>query len=132
MNRIEPLAEPQPMPRILIVDDDTAGCRTLQLHLQAQGHRAAVTHNLDEGLASALNEPPDLCPSSTTTAPQRPLTEMSLADVELAHGQRILDATGWHRGRACEILGVSRPRLRRLIRDYGLNSATGVESEQED
>lgn len=48
------------MPRTLIVDDGTAGCRTLQLHLQAQGHATTTAHSLDDGLAAALAETPDL------------------------------------------------------------------------
>ena len=42
----------------------------------------------------------------------------SLAEVEKAHVLRVLNEVNWHKGRACEILGVSRPRLRRIIRDY--------------
>ncbi|MEA3276238.1 MAG: sigma-54 dependent transcriptional regulator, partial [Pseudomonadota bacterium] len=48
------------MSRILIVDDDTAGCRALQLHLQAQGHEAATAHSVDEALAAAGAGPPEL------------------------------------------------------------------------
>ena len=48
------------------------------------------------------------------------VTELSLFDVEREHVAKVLASTGWHRGRACEILGVSRPRLRRLIKQYGL------------
>ncbi len=44
----------------------------------------------------------------------------SLGQIEARHVARVLDATGWHRGQACEILGVSRPRLRRLIKQYAL------------
>lgn len=40
--------------------------------------------------------------------------------------ERVLDAAGWHKGHACEILGVSRPRLRRLIRDHGLEEPGGM------
>ncbi|MFQ5534430.1 MAG: sigma-54-dependent transcriptional regulator [Sphingomonadales bacterium] len=46
---------------------------------------------------------------------------MSLKDVERDHLQRVLDSTGWHRGRTCEILGISRPRLDRRIKEYGLS-----------
>ena len=45
---------------------------------------------------------------------------LTLADVERRHIEQVLNATGWNRGMACEILGVSRPTLRRKIRDYGL------------
>lgn len=58
-------------------------------------------------------------------ASPRPITDLSLSDIEREHVARILSATGWHRSRACEILGVSRPRLRRLIRVYGLTPPEG-------
>jgi len=48
--------------------------------------------------------------------------ERSLAEVEHEHVLLILESTGWHKGKACEILGVSRPRLRRLIAQYELSS----------
>ena len=53
----------------------------------------------------------------------------SLAEVERSHLVKVLQATGWHRGQACEILGISRPRLRRMIRDYQLIPPTGHEPE---
>ncbi|WP_457676916.1 sigma-54-dependent transcriptional regulator [Thiolapillus sp.] len=56
----------------------------------------------------------------------KPLTDRSLEDVEREHVKRILEATGWHRGRACEILGVSRPRLRRMINQYDLVPPQGM------
>ncbi len=46
----------------------------------------------------------------------------SLAEVEKKHLQRVLNATAGHKGEACEILGISRPRLRRMMREYGLGS----------
>lgn len=42
----------------------------------------------------------------------------SLAEVEKEHILHVLNKVNWHKGRACEILGISRPRLRRMIRDY--------------
>ncbi|MDP6708392.1 MAG: sigma-54 dependent transcriptional regulator [Alphaproteobacteria bacterium] len=44
----------------------------------------------------------------------------SLKDVERHHIERVLASTSWHKGRACQILGISRPRLERRIREYGL------------
>ena len=44
----------------------------------------------------------------------------SLDDVERDQVVRVLAATDNHKGRAADILGVSRPRLRRLIEKYGL------------
>jgi DNA-binding NtrC family response regulator len=44
----------------------------------------------------------------------------TLDAVEAAHVARVLRATGGNRTRAAEILGVSRPRLRRLIEKFGV------------
>jgi DNA-binding NtrC family response regulator len=44
----------------------------------------------------------------------------SLDDAEREQVTRVLAATNNHKGRAAQILGVSRPRLRRLMEKYGL------------
>lgn len=46
--------------KILIVDDDEASCRTLQLHMQNQGYRVTVAHSVDEGLKKASSLKPNL------------------------------------------------------------------------
>mgnify|MGYP001818292699 CR=1 FL=1 len=56
----------------------------------------------------------------------KPIEQWSLEEMEEAHVLRVLDATGWHKGQACEILGVSRPRLRRMINQYGLIAPSGA------
>ncbi|MCU7935316.1 MAG: sigma-54 dependent transcriptional regulator [Candidatus Thiodiazotropha sp. (ex Dulcina madagascariensis)] len=61
----------------------------------------------------------------------KPLTELSLEDIERVHVKRVLEATGWHKGQACSILGVSRPRLRRLIRQYELIPHHDIDSDSE-
>ena len=48
------------MSRILVVDDDQASARTLELHLGAEGHEAAVAHDAEQGLAVACDWHPDL------------------------------------------------------------------------
>ncbi|WP_432471337.1 sigma-54-dependent transcriptional regulator [Amphritea sp. HPY] len=45
---------------------------------------------------------------------------LSLQDMERYHVEQVLERTSWHRGKACEILGVSRPRLQRMIANYEL------------
>jgi DNA-binding NtrC family response regulator len=52
----------------------------------------------------------------------------TLADVERAHVYRILQATGGHKSRSAEILGISRPRLDRLIQKFELE---GLEEDSE-
>ncbi len=44
----------------------------------------------------------------------------TLDETEKAHVVRVLAATGGHKARAAEILGISRPRLNRLIEKYRL------------
>ena len=51
---------------------------------------------------------------------------VSLAEMERRHVARILQATDWHKGRTCEILEISRPRLRRMIREYDLKPPPGI------
>jgi len=54
------------------------------------------------------------------------LTQLSLEDIEKLHVKRVLEATNWHRGKACDILKTSRPRLRRMIKNYDLIAPDGV------
>lgn len=93
-------------------------------------------------LANTLEKAVALCPGNVITRnlisdiyddetptdrdEQIPLTEWSLEDIEKAHVQRVLDATHWHKGHACNILGVSRPRLRRMIKHFELVSPDGA------
>lgn len=59
-------------------------------------------------------------PSGEMGRPERP-TGDSLEAVEAAHVQRILNQTGGNKRQAARILGVSRPRLDRLVEKYGLS-----------
>jgi DNA-binding NtrC family response regulator len=52
--------------------------------------------------------------------PESPAYLPPLDQTERDHVERVLSATGGHKARAAEILGVSRPRLNRLIEKYGL------------
>jgi transcriptional regulator with PAS, ATPase and Fis domain len=60
------------------------------------------------------------------------LSDMSLNDMEKVHVTRVLEAQHWHRGKACEILGVSRPRLRRMIKHFGLIPPEGIGEDDDD
>ncbi len=46
---------------------------------------------------------------------------LSLDELEARHVEKILNYTRWHKGRTCEILGISRPALERRIAKYGLD-----------
>ncbi|WP_434361543.1 helix-turn-helix domain-containing protein [Parasalinivibrio latis] len=44
-----------------------------------------------------------------------PDPDQSLQDIEYHHVIRVLDSVGGHKGQACEILKISRPRLQRIL-----------------
>ncbi|MBI5542610.1 MAG: sigma-54-dependent Fis family transcriptional regulator, partial [Deltaproteobacteria bacterium] len=50
--------------------------------------------------------------------PAAPETLPTLDEVERQHVLRVLDATRGHKGRACQVLGISRPTLERKLRRY--------------
>ncbi|GMV02416.1 MAG: sigma-54 dependent transcriptional regulator [Burkholderiaceae bacterium] len=99
-------------------------------------------------LENALMKAVALCPANmitcdllpgqmcTMSAPSGnaavPGAHWRLRDVEKQHVLRVLEATGWHRGRACELLGVSRPRLRRLIRQFELPAPPDAAEESDE
>lgn len=43
----------------------------------------------------------------------------TLKELEREHIYAVLVETGWHKGKACDILGISRPRLDRRIDEFG-------------
>jgi len=46
--------------------------------------------------------------------------ELTLQEIEKDYILKILENTRWHLGKACEILGISRPTLRQKLKDYGI------------
>lgn len=55
-----------------------------------------------------------------TSPGEDPPRLISLEELEREHVARVLEATGGHKSRSAEILGVSRPRLDRMIERFGL------------
>lgn len=47
--------------------------------------------------------------------------ELTLQEIEKDYILKILENTRWHLGKACEILGISRPTLRQKLKDYGID-----------
>ena len=45
---------------------------------------------------------------------------ITLEELEREHIEAILTHVRWHKGKACEILGISRPALDRKIEKHGL------------
>ncbi len=59
--------------------------------------------------------------SGPDVAHQADETEIfSLKEMERRHILHVLEHTNWHKGKACEILGISRPKLQRHIEEFGL------------
>ncbi len=48
--------------------------------------------------------------------------KQKLKDIEKDHITEVLNRTHWHFGKACGLLGISRPTLRHKIRAYGISS----------
>jgi two-component system response regulator AtoC len=48
--------------------------------------------------------------------------ELSLQEVEKTHIKKVLQACEGHLGKACEVLGIARPTLRRKMKEYNLNT----------
>lgn len=76
----------------------------------------------------------DLIPEFISARPQTEFDSMmpiqtSLDEMEKCHVSRVLHATNWHKGETCKILGVSRPRLRRIIKQHGLIDPSGTDYE---
>lgn len=59
-------------------------------------------------------------PSIPVTTTENGPDLRSLEQVEAAHIQQVLHHTGGHKGKSCEILGISRPALDRKIAKYQL------------
>ena len=55
-----------------------------------------------------------------TDSAERTSALPTLHEIEKKYVARVLAATHWHRQRTAEILGISRPRLRRLIKQHSL------------
>ena len=71
--------------------------------------------------------PPEIvCASrNAAEASARPDRMPTLRELERDHIRRVLESTGWHKGETCEILGISRPRLERRIREFGFLPPAG-------
>ncbi|MET0085887.1 MAG: sigma-54 dependent transcriptional regulator [Sedimenticola sp.] len=71
----------------------------------------------------------DLVPPEIASQVPKPQVQdtslLSLEEMERLHVSNVLEKVGWHRGKACEILGISRPRLRRMIEQFGLQPPIG-------
>ena len=77
----------------------------------------------------------DLCdPRSAflSSSDAQPLSQCSLDDITRIHIKRVLEAIQWHKGQACDVLGISRPRLRRVIKQDQLTAPDGALDEDDE
>ncbi|MEW6139337.1 MAG: sigma-54 dependent transcriptional regulator [Thermodesulfobacteriota bacterium] len=73
---------------------------------------------LSKGDILSLDSFADLLPYDCPCAP--PSAVKTLDEVVRDHVLATLRNTNWHRGKACELLGISRPTLRDMIKKYNL------------
>ncbi len=85
--------------------------------------RAAILCRSEVLTPDLLGLEPREARERTPPAEEPPLELISLDELEERHVRRILEYTRWHKGRTCEILGISRPALERRIRKYGLDGS---------
>jgi two-component system response regulator AtoC len=87
--------------------------------------RAAVLSQgdmlLEEHLVEA-SRPAEPRPPAQVDGNSAPAPIPSLDEVERAHIERVFALTKGHKGRTCQILGISRPTLERKLRKYGLTA----------
>ena len=74
---------------------------------------------IPEGVSHLIQEAPQGVNYSKTEDGNRQL--LSIDEMEKQHVIRVLKETEWHKGKACDILGVSRPRLRRMMEHFKIN-----------
>jgi DNA-binding NtrC family response regulator len=68
---------------------------------------------------------------ATASSPEGPRLT-SLEEVEREHVEQVWAATGHHKVRTAKILGVSRPRLDRLLAKYQIDAGPGTPGDQPD
>ena len=85
-----------------------------QAMVQARGGSISADH------IHYIHEQAQPGPQGPADAPGEPAVLRTLEEVEAEHIQRVLQHTGGHKGRTCEVLGISRPALDRKILKYRL------------
>jgi two-component system response regulator AtoC len=88
---------------VLLFDGEEAGRKTVEEAIQSEGPLAISSRRQVGSLK--IDVPPE---------------GLRLDDVEKVVIKEILEKEGWNKRRTCEILHISRPRLDRKIRKYGL------------
>jgi two-component system response regulator AtoC len=90
--------------------------------------RAAVLSQGDLLLEEhLLEQKPSSRPPAVVDPPPAPAVDRipTLDEVEREHVTRVWTLTGGHKGKTCQILGISRPTLERKLHKYGLVGSDG-------
>jgi DNA-binding NtrC family response regulator len=82
--------------------------------------RAAVLARSETLTVDLFALPGEIQGQSTPTGRDAAPRLITLEEVEKEHVDAVLRHVRWHKGRACEILGISRPALERKIEKYRL------------
>jgi DNA-binding NtrC family response regulator len=74
---------------------------------------------------------PELAPNPTVNIAESQIiatrtADQSLADVESRHILDVLEANNWNRSESARVLGISRPRLTRKIKEYALHHVSDL------
>jgi len=86
--------------------------------------RAAVLSQGDMLLEEHLVEQPSTASRAQPQAVKAPEDDriQTLDEIERQHIERVWALTNGHRGKTCQLLGISRPTLERKLRKYGLSA----------
>lgn len=76
---------------------------------------------MPEGISHLIQEAPESASYSKMGDGNAQL--LSIDEMEKQHVIRVLQETEWHKGKACDILGVSRPRLRRMMEHFNIKKS---------
>ena len=79
---------------------------------------AALSTGSTIAAADLSTRTPSADAKSVANAPERPA--QTLDDLERAHVERVLRETGWNKRQTCRLLGISRPRLDRILERHGI------------
>jgi len=89
--------------------------------VMAQGDSLNFTHLPTEVTGSKIS---GLYTEASIDNPVPMGATASLKDLEREHILRVLASTGWHKGKACKTLGISRPKLERRIQEFNLSPSS--------
>jgi two-component system, NtrC family, response regulator AtoC len=83
----------------------------------SQGDMLLEEHLIEQASSPSRSAPQPVSQAKTATSDRI----QTLDEVEREHIERVWAFTNGHRGKTCQLLGISRPTLERKLRKYGLS-----------